>query len=111
MGLAPRWQYDGGCQVTFWDWLYRVGPGWPSQRGWYALALCLQTSVIVVMLALYPELSKNEFFKVVANAVIVTGWVGYAVAGRDNTVDREQVGKAQDIAAKLLDQHRPGGAA
>lgn len=96
--------------MTFWDWLYKAGPGWPSQRGWYALALCLQTSVIVVMLAIYPELSKNEFFKVVANAVIVTGWVGYAVAGRDNTVDREQVGKAQDIAAKLLDQ-RTGGAA
>jgi len=41
----------------------------------------------------------------------VTGWVGYAVAGRDNTVDREQVGKAQDLAAKLLEQQSKGGAA
>jgi len=25
--------------MTFWDWLHRLGPGWPDQRGWYALAL------------------------------------------------------------------------
>lgn len=96
--------------MTFWDWLYKIGPGWPSQRGWYALALCVQTSAILIMLCLWPHLSRDEFFKTLATAIVVTGWVGFAVAGRDNTVDREQVGKAQDIASKLLDQQaKPGG--
>lgn len=98
--------------MSFWDWLYKVGPGWPTQRGWYALALCLQTTGIFLLLCVWPELSSNEFFKVLANAVVITGWVGFAVAGRDSTVDREQVGKAQDITARLLDQQsRSGGAA
>lgn len=97
--------------MTFWDWLYKTGPGWPSQRGWYALALCLQTTAILIMLCQWPHLSKDEFFKTLATAIVVTGWVGFAVAGRDNTVDREQVGKAQDLAAKLLDQQRAGGVA
>lgn len=97
--------------MTFWDWLYKAGPGWPSMRGWYALALCLQTTAILAMLCAWPRLSQDEFFKTLATAIVVTGWVGFAVAGRDNTVDREQIGKAQDLAARLLDQQRSGGGA
>lgn len=97
--------------MTFWDWLYKAGPGWPSQRGWYAFALCLQTTGIFALLISWPELSSNEFFKVLANAVVITGWVGFGVAGRDSTVDREQVGKAQDITQQVLRQAslRDGG--
>lgn len=99
--------------MSFWDWIYKAGPGWPSQRGWYALALCLQTTCIFGLLVMWPELSSNEFFKVLANAVVITGWVGFAVAGRDSTVDREQVGKAQDITQQVLRQAslRDGGGA
>lgn len=25
--------------MTFWDWLYRVGPGWPSERQWVTTGL------------------------------------------------------------------------
>lgn len=97
--------------MSFWDWLYKVGPGWPTQRGWYALALCLQTTAILIMLCAWPHLSRDEFFKTLATAIVVTGWVGFAVAGRDSTVDREQVGKAQDITARVLDQQsRSAGA-
>lgn len=88
--------------MTLWDFLHRLGPGWPSARGWYALALCGQTCGILVMLALFPTLSKDEFFKSLATAIVVTGWVGFAVAGRDNRLDREQVGQAQQLAADAL---------
>lgn len=92
--------------MTFWDWINRIGPGWPTQRGWYALALCAQTSAILWLVAEYPELSTNEFFKVIANAIVVTGWVGFAVAGRDNRADLERLGQAQSIAKGLVDQMR-----
>lgn len=93
--------------MTFWDWLLRLGPGWPSQRGWYAAALFMQTCAILWLLAAVPALAGNEFFKTIATAIVVTGWVGFAVAGRDNRLDREQVGQAQDIARQLLDRSRP----
>lgn len=84
--------------MTFWEFLHRTGPGWPDQRGWYALALFVQTCVILAMIANLPDLAANEFFKSIATAIVVTGWVGFAVAGRDNRLDREQVGQALKIA-------------
>lgn len=92
--------------MTFWDWLSRIGPGWPTQRGWYALALFVQTCVILGMVAAFPALSENEFFKSIATAIVVTGWVGFAVAGRDNRADLERLGQAQSIAKGLVDQMR-----
>lgn len=94
--------------MSFWDWLTRLGPGWPDQRGWYALALFIQTCAILLMLAFIPHLGESEFFKTLATAIVVTGWVGFAVAGRDNRLDREQVGQAQRLAQGLLDQARNG---
>ena len=40
---------------------------------------------------------------------VVTGWIGFAIAGRDNRIDREQVGQAQQIAQQLLDRDRGAG--
>lgn len=97
--------------MTFWDWLHRLGPGWPSQRGWYAAALCLQTCIILFMLPAYPELSKDEFFKAIATGIVVTGWIGFAVAGRDNRIDREQVGQAQQLAQDALRRVPPAPSA
>lgn len=95
--------------MTFWDFLARLGPGWPDQRGWYALALFIQTCAILIMLACVPELASNEFFKTLATAIVVTGWVGFAVAGRDNRMDREQVGSAQELARSAMDLARRSG--
>jgi len=88
--------------VTFWDWLSCLGPGWPNQRGWYAAALFLQTCAILALLAVVPQLGENDFFQTLATAIVVTGWVGFAVAGRDNRLDREQVGQAQALAQELV---------
>jgi hypothetical protein len=43
-----------------------------------------------------PELRGDEFFKAISNAIIVTGWIGFAVGQRQNAQDREQVGRAID---------------
>lgn len=77
--------------MTFWEFLHRLGPGWPAQRGWYALGLFAQTGVILGMVAMLPALSKDEFFKSIATAIVVTGWIGFAVGLRDPAKDREQI--------------------
>lgn len=92
--------------MTFWDWLNRIGPGWPSARGWYAAALFVQTCLILWLCAMFPELREDEFFKSIATAIVVTGWVGFAVAGRDNRADLERLGQAQTITNGLIEHIR-----
>lgn len=77
--------------MTFWDVLYRLGPGWPNARGWYAIALFVQTGVILWMIAAFPALRTDEFFKSIATAIVITGWIGFAVGLRDPAKDREQI--------------------
>lgn len=75
-------------------WWQHVGPGWPTERGWLTIALFVQTAAIIALIAWIPELRKDEFFKAIANAIIVTGWIGFAVGQRQNSEDRKQVGAA-----------------
>lgn len=84
--------------MNFWTWLHHLGPGWPDQRGWYAFALFVQTCAILWMVAALPGLREDEFFKSIATAIVVTGWVGFAVAGRSGAQDRDQVGHALQVA-------------
>lgn len=77
------------------------GPGWPSERGWYAIALFAQTLVILAMITWKDDLREDEFFKSIATAIIVTGWIGFAVGMRDNSKDREQVGKAVEAVHEM----------
>ncbi len=58
------------------------GPGWPSERGWYSIALFVQTHVILAMLWFRPDLTKDEFFKSIATAIVITGWIGFAIGQR-----------------------------
>lgn len=71
-------------------------PGWPNERGWLTIALFVQTAAIIALIAWKEDLRKDEFFKAIANAIIVTGWIGFAVGQRQNAQDREQVGQAID---------------
>ena len=80
--------------MTFWEFLHRLGPGYPSARGWYALGLFALTIVILGMIAAFPELRRDEFFKSISTAIVVTGWIGFAVGLRDPSQDRAQVGTA-----------------
>lgn len=68
-------------------------PGWPNERGWLTIALFIQTAGIIGLLVGFPDLRRDEFFKAIANAIVITGWIGFAVGQRQNAQDREQVGR------------------
>lgn len=55
------------------------GPGWPDARGWIGLGSFLLTVMVLVMLALVPELRQDEFFKTIATLIIGTGFVNGVV--------------------------------
>lgn len=88
-----------------------TGPGWPTERGWYATALFVQTGVILTMIAAVPALRTDEFFKSIATAIVVTGWIGFAVGMRGNAEERQQtsdaIGAVHEIAKSLPNATAP----
>lgn len=74
------------------------GPGWPDRAGWYAIGLFVQTTMILWMCAYYPELRQDEFFKNLATAIVVTGWIGFAVGQAKGDTERNNTAKALEVA-------------
>ncbi len=74
------------------------GPGWPDRGGWYAVALFAQTIFILCLMVGVPDLRKDEFFKSLANAIIITGWIGFAVGQAKGEKERDNTSKALDLA-------------
>lgn len=88
------------------------GPGWPSERGWYAIALFAQTAAILAIITWgAKELRTDEFFKSLATAIVVTGWIGFAVGMRGNAEEREQtsaaIGAVHEMAKSLPNATEP----
>lgn len=54
--------------------------GLPDTRGWVALAMILLAWRILEMIALKPELTQNQGFMFLAQAIIVGGLIGGVVA-------------------------------
>jgi hypothetical protein len=52
------------------------GPGWPDARGWIAIGSYLLVVLILVLIWADRTLLRDDFFKVIATAVILTGWNG-----------------------------------
>lgn len=88
-----------------------TGPGWPTERGWYAIALFVQTAAILAMIATVPALRADEFFKSIATAIVVTGWIGFAVGMRGNAEERRQtseaIGAVHEMAKSLPNSSGP----
>jgi len=52
-----------------------TGFRWPDSRGWIGLGGFTLTVMVLWMLAAFPELRADEFFKTIATAIIVTGFI------------------------------------
>lgn len=48
---------------------------WPDARGWIGIGAFFLTVMVLWMLAAFPELRQDEFFKTIATAIIVTGFI------------------------------------
>lgn len=48
---------------------------WPDARGWVGLACFFLVIMVLWMIAAFPALRNDEFFKLIATAIIITAWV------------------------------------
>lgn len=98
--------------MTFWEYLDRIGARnatretrfIPSDfRGWLAFGLFLQTVGLFVLMATEHALLESQGFMTLASAIIVTGWIGGAVAfayaaGKERGEQTALANRALDLA-------------
>jgi hypothetical protein len=55
-------------------------PDWPTERGWIGLGTFVLTVMVLWMLKEDADLMKSEFFKTIATAIVLTGFVNGPVS-------------------------------
>lgn len=69
--------------MTFWAFLDRCIdrlPGWPSERQWVTIWTFLLTLILLAMARANPALWSVEVFKVIVQAVVLTGVLNMILA-------------------------------
>jgi hypothetical protein len=107
--------------MTFWQFLDKTLdrlPGWPNGRGLVGLATFSLTIMVLWMVKDDKSLREDEFFKVIATAIVLTGFINGVVAffysqnqlnaeaSQNSRVAFETMGKQAD-AAKTVAERTP----
>lgn len=94
--------------MNFWEFLYRLGPGWPSERQWATIMTILLSVGMLVMTIDREELWKEELFKTLITVVLVSGFVNMILsfhfsANHSDDKKAENTGKAFEAISKLAE--------
>ena len=97
--------------MTFWEWLHRLGPGWPTERQWAVLMTWGLATGMLIMTIDRPQLWREELFKTLITVIIITGFVnlilGFHFAANKTDEDKtKNTGRALEaITAVATGQH------
>lgn len=75
---------------------------WPDARGWIGLSVFILTVMVLWMMVAFPDLRQDEFFKVIATAIVLTGFI-QGVVGWAYTATK-QGGELADRNASMVEQ-------
>jgi hypothetical protein len=53
---------------------------WPDARGWVGIGLFFLTCMVLWMLVAFPDLRRDEYFKTLATAIVLTGFINGVVS-------------------------------
>jgi hypothetical protein len=111
--------------MNFWQFLDKLLdrlPGWPNGRGLVGLATFSLTVMVLWMVQSDLTLRKDEFFKVIATAIVLTGFINGVVAffysqnqlnseaSRTSQTFAESMGKQADATKAAAESIPPSGA-
>lgn len=87
--------------MTFWEWLHKAGPGWPTERQSVTIAIIATLWLMLQMAVNNPALWGVKLFELILQAIALTGLLNMIVAFHfaANTGDEkraENTGKAFD---------------
>jgi hypothetical protein len=83
--------------MTFWEWLHKLGPGWPTERQWAVLMTWGLAVGMLVMTIDRPELWREELFKTLITVILITGFVNL-ILGFHFAANKTDEVKAQNTA-------------
>lgn len=110
--------------MTFWQFMDKTLdrlPGWPNGRGLVGLATFSLTVMVLWMVKEDPELRQDEFFKIIATAIILTGFINGVVAfffsqnqlnseaSQNSREAFQALGKQADAARTVAESAAPEG--
>lgn len=75
-------------------------PSWPDARGWIGIGTYALTIMVLWMMQIDPTLRRDEFFKVIATAIVLTGFI-QGVVGWAYTATKGG-GELADANAKIV---------
>lgn len=89
-----------------------TGPGWPSERQWVTLGIYALALIILVMGAIDKSLWQIELFKVIAQAVIISGLINMVLAfhfsaNKSDETKSENTAKAFDAITATANATNP----
>lgn len=100
--------------MTFWDWLYRIGPGWPrlTERQGYTIGMFALVTVMLMMAHNTPQLWDVKLFEVILQALVLTGLLNLAgafhfAANKQGETATENTGKMADAIRATAEAKKP----
>lgn len=92
--------------MTFWDFLYGV---WPNERAWVTIAMFALDVGLLGMARANPELWDVEVFKVIIQAVTLTGLLNmilafHFAANKGDEIKSQNTGKLADAFKAAAEQ-------
>lgn len=100
--------------MTFWDWLYRIGPGWPrlTERQGYTIGMFALVTVMLLMAHNTPPLWDVKLFEVILQALVLTGLLNLAgafhfAANKQGETATENTGKMADAIRATAEAKKP----
>lgn len=103
-----------GWVMTFWDWVYRLGPGWPrlTERQGYTIGMFALVSVMLFMAQGQPTLWDVKLFEVILQALVLTGLLNLAgafhfAANKQGETATENTGKMADAIRATAEAQKP----
>lgn len=92
--------------MNFWQFLDRLF-GRISANGVAGMGIFILTGVVLYMLKASPELAENDLFKTLAQAIIVQGLIGLAMAAwftKNENMQRVQIDQPADKPVPTTDE-------
>lgn len=66
--------------MTFWDWLHRIGPGWPTERQAVTAAIVATLWIMLQMAVNNPRLWDVKLFEILIQGFALTGMLNMILA-------------------------------
>ena len=96
--------------MNAWEWLYRIGPGWPTERQWVTIMTYVLGASLLKMAETYPSLWDVKLFEVILQAVILQGLLNMVLAfhfsaNKSDEVKVENTGKGFDAIKAVAESN------